>query len=80
LIARVVGGCTLVNYTLIYTNEVFDMKIDDCYTKAEDAVRMGIIEFDKLDAYAKHLYEKHRHDGPDAEEDPRFREPWHNRS
>jgi len=55
------------------------MKIDDCYAKAEDAVRMGIIEYDKLDAYAKHLYEKHRHDQGGPDEEMRFRQPWHNR-
>jgi len=55
------------------------MTYDECVNKAEDAVNMGVIEFEQIDAYAKHLYEKHRHDGPDAEEDPRFRQPWHNR-
>lgn len=36
------------------------MTYDECYAKAEDAVRMGIIEVDKLDAYAEYLYETHK--------------------
>ena len=51
------------------------MTYDECVNKAEDAVNMGVIEFEQIDAYAKHLYETHKND-----EEMRFRQPWHNRS
>ena len=50
------------------------MTYDECVNKAEDAVNMGVIEFEQIDAYAKHLYETHKND-----EEMRFRQPWHNR-
>ena len=36
------------------------MTYDECYAKAEDAVRMGIIKYEQLEAYAQHFYDKHR--------------------
>jgi hypothetical protein len=50
------------------------MTYQECVDKAHEAVRLGIIEFEKLDAYAEHLYETHKKD-----EKPRERESWHNR-
>lgn len=57
---RVVENCNSVDYTSIYKREVFNMTYEECVDKAEEAARMGIIEYDQIDAYAQHLYDKHR--------------------
>jgi len=57
---RVVENCNSVDYTSIYKKEVFDMTYDECVNKAKDAARMGIIEYDQIDAYAQHLYNTHK--------------------
>jgi hypothetical protein len=57
---RVVGYCNIVDYTSIYKKEVFNMTYEECVDKAHEAVRLGIIEFEKLDEYIDYLYEKHK--------------------
>ena len=38
------------------------MTYEECVDKANEAVRMGIVEFEKLEEYIDYLYKKHKTD------------------